>query len=169
MELKDKIKYDDNFLTPEEFVKVYDYCHKAQYSYGEADDYGLPPTGMINQIQAREDIFVMFKQRLKEKIPELRGLSFYRMYVNIFAPGENPYFHQDGKGLTCLYYANWDWQLQDGGETQFYIDGNILGVPPVPNRLVVFDGMIQHRATSFRNKHRFSIAIKYGYEETPPE
>jgi len=34
---------------------------------------------------------------------------------------------------------------------------------------VVFDGMIQHRATSFRDKHRFSIAIKYVYEETPPE
>ena len=62
MELKDKIKYDDNFLTPEEFVKVHDYCHRADYSYGESDDYGLPPTGMINQNQAREDIFAMFNR-----------------------------------------------------------------------------------------------------------
>ena len=105
MEMKGKIKYDDNFLTPEEFRKVYEYCITAEYFYGEADDYGLPPTGMINQIQTREDIFVMFKTKLKEKIPELQGLQLYRMYVNCFAPSENPYFHQDGKGLTCLYLS----------------------------------------------------------------
>ena len=41
MELNGKIKYDDNFLTPEEFVQVHEYCKSAEYRYGEADDYGL--------------------------------------------------------------------------------------------------------------------------------
>ena len=83
------------------------------------------------------------------------------MYVNCFAPSETPYFHTDGKGITFLYYPNLEWNLQDGGETQFYVDGNILGVPPLPNRLVMFDGEIVHRATSFRDRYRFTVAIKY--------
>ena len=83
------------------------------------------------------------------------------MYINCFVPGENPYYHIDGEGLTFLYYPNLDWDVQQGGETQFYIDENIYGIIPKPNRMVVFDGMILHRATSFRNQHRFTVAIKY--------
>ena len=48
--LDGKIKYDDNFLTSEELVEVYNYCTKTEYQYGETDDYGLPPTGMTHQI-----------------------------------------------------------------------------------------------------------------------
>jgi Rps23 Pro-64 3,4-dihydroxylase Tpa1-like proline 4-hydroxylase len=169
MELNNEIKYDDNFLSHDDFMKVLHFCRTTDYFFGESDDYGLPPTGMISQIQAREDIFGLFKDKIKEKCPFIKNMSFYRMYVNIFSPNENPYFHQDGKGITFLYYVGEHWSLQDGGETQFYVDGNILGVPPVPNRLVMFDGMIYHRATSFRDRHRFSIAIKYGYGEIPPE
>ena len=84
------------------------------------------------------------------------------MYVNCFAPNENPYFHTDGdNGLTFLYYPNMDWDLQEGGETQFYINDDIYGITPIPNRMVVFDANIQHRATTFRNQYRFTLAIKY--------
>ncbi len=164
MEMMDRIKYDDDFLSPDDFMKVLDLCHTTQYSYGESDDYGLPPTGMISQIQAKEDVFVLFKEVLKEKCPFVRDMSFYRMYINCFAPCENPYFHVDGEGITFLYYVGDQWNLQDGGETQFYVDGNILGIAPIPNRLVMFSGMVQHRATSFRDRYRFTVAIKYNYD-----
>jgi hypothetical protein len=170
MEMNGMIKYDDNFLSAEEHLKVIEHCLSCLYVYGESDDYGLPPTGMISQVQARDEIFDMFKTKLKEKCSLLKEMSFYRMYVNCFAPNENPYFHVDGKGLTFLYYASdVNWDVQDGGETQFHLDGNIYGVSPIPNRLVMFDGMILHRATTFRDRHRFTIAIKYGDEEVPVE
>jgi hypothetical protein len=51
--------------------------------------------------------------------------------------------------------------VQEGGETQFIVDNEIYGVTPVPNRMVYFDASILHRATSFRNRHRFTVAIKY--------
>ena len=44
---------------------------------------------------------------------------------------------------------------------KFYINNDIYGITPVPNRMVVFDANIQHRATTFRNDHRFTVAIKY--------
>ena len=165
MEMNDSIKYNDSFLSPDDFRKVLDLCHTTDYSYGESDDYGLPPTGMISQIQPKEDVFVLFKEILKEKCPFIGEMYYHRMHINCFAPCENPYFHVDGEGITFLYYVGNQWNLQDGGETQFYVDGNIHGISPIPNRLVMFDGMIQHRATSFRNQHRFTVAIKYVYNK----
>ena len=48
------------------------------------------------------------------------------------------------------------------GETQFLIDKEIRGILPYPNRMIQFDASIQHRATSFTNTHRFTLAVKYG-------
>ena len=36
---------------------------------------------------------------------------------------------------------------------------------PKKNRLIVFDGVLQHRATSFRNYPRITVALKYIKEE----
>ena len=59
-----------------------------------------------------------------------------------------------------LFYIN-NWKLDDGGETQFLIDNQIKGVLPIPNRIVGFDANILHKATTFRNNHRFTLAIKF--------
>lgn len=156
-----EINYDDNFLAQNEYESVLDYCVNTEYSFGESDDKNLPPTGMVRNIEKVEMIYDLFSQRLEEKCSFLKKMKLYRMYVNCFAPGENPYFHIDGEGLTFLYYVNSDWNVQEGGETQFYVDDNVYGVSPIPNRLVMFNGMILHRATSFRSQHRFTVAIKY--------
>ena len=156
-----EINYDDNFLSQNEYESVLDYCINTEYSFGERDDENLPPTGMVRNIEKVEMIYDLFSQRLEEKCSFLKDMKLYRMYVNCFAPGENPYFHTDGEGLTFLYYVNPEWNVQEGGETQFYVDDNVYGVSPIPNRLVMFNGMILHRATSFRSQHRFTVAIKY--------
>ena len=54
-----------------------------------------------------------------------------------------------------------NWDLQEGGETQFYINDDIYGITPVPNRIVIFSANIKHKATTFRNNYRFTVAIKY--------
>ena len=156
-----EINYDDNFLSQNEYESVLDYCINTEYSFGEVDDENLPPTGMVRNIEKVEMIYDLFSQRLEEKCSFLKDMKLYRMYVNCFTPGENPYFHIDGEGLTFLYYVNPEWNVQEGGETQFYVDDNVYGVSPIPNRLVMFNGMILHRATSFRSQHRFTVAIKY--------
>jgi hypothetical protein len=37
----------------------------------------------------------------------------------------------------------------------------MISIAPIPNRLTIFKGDVLHSATSFRDKHRFSIAFKY--------
>lgn len=158
---KMEINFDDSFLEDREFKIVHDYCLNAPYRYGESDNGDGIVTGMVHEIPETEFVYKLFRKKLMDKCSFLSKMKLYRMYVNCFSPNENPYFHTDGEGITFLYYVNDQWDLQDGGETQFYVDGNIYGITPVPNRLVMFHGMIPHRATSFRYGHRFTIAIKY--------
>jgi hypothetical protein len=153
------IKVIDNFLIPDQRDFVIEYCETASYHYGEYDREGLPFTGMVSEIDETKDIYELFRYKTEHLVP---GLELDRMYVNCFAPSENPYFHTDGEdGITFLYYPEQGWALDDGGETQFYIDGEIRGIVPEPNRMVYFDANILHRATTFRDRHRFSVAIKY--------
>ena len=155
------IKKLDGFLAKEEFDFVVRYCNNAAYTYGEPDDFGLPPTGMVHEISKSDIIYKLFESKTQNLVSDIQ---LYRMYINCFAPSENPYFHTDGDpgDITFLYYPTTRWELNDGGETQFLVDNEIYGVTPVPNRMVYFDASIFHRATTFRNKYRFTVAIKYG-------
>ena len=157
------IEIIDNFLSTKEYDFVLEYCKSASYTYGERDDDRHIPTGMVYNISETESIYNLFEEKTKKII---RNLKLYRMYINCFAPTENPYFHTDGGSgeVTFLYYPNEDWDLEDGGETQFFVDGYFYGVTPIPNRMIFFDASIIHKATSFKDRHRFSVAIKYGYD-----
>jgi hypothetical protein len=182
-----EIRVVDNFLSVEDFDKVLMYCKNASYSYGEVDkpqnigneDFCI---GMIHQMFPfiENNITDLLTEECKAQFPEIEDYLLTRIYVNCFAPCENPYFHIDSidpdiKSYTCIFYVNDKWNLDDGGETQFYVNNILYGVPPEPNRMVLFDGRIKHRATSFRNRHRFTIALKYDIpidcdnSETGPE
>ena len=152
----------NNFLDINDKNFVFKYCFTTSYTYGETDTAITPPTGMIHNINSDESIYNLFESKIRDACDIVKGMNLYRMYINCFAPSENPYFHEDGDGLTFLYYVtNHKWGVNDGGETQFLIDDTIKGVLPISNRLVGFDGNILHRATPFRDKHRFTLAVKF--------
>lgn len=179
-----EIRAIDNFLPADSFNEVIAYCKSATYLYGEVDEEENMGNetfcvGMVHQlfpihdfekktaeIESRNKIIDLFQEECESQFPEIVGYSMTRIYINCFAPSENPFFHIDSalpdlKSYTCIFYVNDRWELDDGGETQFYVNNILYGVPPEPNRMVLFDGRIKHRATSFRNRHRFTIAIKY--------
>ena len=107
----------------------------------------------------------MFANKISDELyPDAKNLELYRMYINCFAPCEVPYWHDDGPPncITFLYYPHTDkWDMNELGETQFYMDDMIYGIPPIPNRMIMFNAHIKHRATSYRTQHRFTVAIKY--------
>ena len=155
-------KIYDDFLKPDEHRSVLEYCFNAEYVYGETDTATTRPTGVVHEMSGGV-VHEMFRVKTGKIVPP--GLKLYRMYVNCFSPRELPYFHTDGpNGVTLLYYPQYNWKLDDGGETQIVVDENILGIVPIPNRMVMFDANLQHRATTFRNRHRFTVAIKYEKE-----
>ena len=158
----------DNFLSEPEFNAVSTYCRNVPYMFGEGDNDGMMPTGMTHHVDDRSGIFKLLDDRTSKLMSKYPHAYIFRMYVNCFAPSENPYFHidtdDDSDGVTMLYYPNESWKPDDGGETQLYIDGEIRGIVPKPNRLLYFDAKILHRATTFRDRHRFTLAIKYTLE-----
>lgn len=156
------IDYIDNFFKKEDYYNIIMYCVKAPYFYGEKDGNDTPLSGMISDIKKESDIYDIISSNINEKVSCVKNLNLSRMYINCFAPGEKPYFHRDGEtGITCLFYVNPENNINDGGETQFIIDGKSYNIFPIPNRLCFFDASITHRATSYRDFHRFTIAIKY--------
>ena len=73
------------------------------------------------------------------------------------------YYHTDAdQGMTFLYYPHKEmWTPNFLGQTEFYVNDKSYSVAPEPNRLCFFDASILHRATSFRTKNRFTVALKY--------
>jgi hypothetical protein len=157
------INFVDNFLPKETYDHVIKYCLRAPYYYGDKDNYDTPETGMVSKISSKNIIFETFDILIQNKIEEVKDFTLDRMYINCFAPREQCFYHTDGdSGITCLFYVNPDYKnVNDGGETQFIVENNSINILPIPNRLVIFNANILHRATPFKEKHRFTIAIKY--------
>jgi len=155
------IEVFDNVFNDIENQKVFKAIINGGYKYGERDNLEDLPTGMVMELTDER-----FSNFLTEKIfsckPDLRKKKFQRAYVNLFTPNENPNFHNDGETITCLFYVMpTELAINEGGETQFYVDNSITGILPKPKRLVIFDGMILHKATCFRSYPRYTIAIKF--------
>lgn len=160
--LGDSIKVVNDFLPLAQFKQAAQYCCESKYNYGEQDHDDAPVVGMVHNISESDSIYKLFQKKISDEFPIVSSMRLYRMYINCFAPSENPYFHTDNDtGFTFLYYPQENWKLNDGGETQFLINESIYGVLPLPNRIVKFDAAIMHKATPFRNSHRFTLAIKY--------
>jgi hypothetical protein len=153
----EQMKIYDNFLGAAKQQQVFKDCHDLVYKMGETDRPDCPPIGMVSQLEF--DIMGI-PDLVEQKLNRPVG-SLIRYYVNYYAPNENPYFHDDGDCVTCLYYPTPINDYDEGGETQFLIDNQIRGILHVPDRLIEFDGRVPHKANSFRSSYRFTIALKY--------
>ena len=153
--------YNDVF-TSEENLKLYNsILYGNKFTYGEVDSYDTPPTGMVFDLSNDDQLYETFYNAVVRNHFVVKNLKLQRAYVNLFLPNENPYFHNDGNVITCLFYINPSYDVNEGGETQFLIEDNIVGIKAKPARLVVFDGKIVHKATSFRNHPRVTVALKF--------
>jgi len=159
------IKIIDNFFSEDIRNKLLIYCANASYKFNAVDRLGDLPTGSEFIINKKNPLYIFLDKNLKNKFKKLKNLSCYKAQINCFIPRERPSFHVDNKegegGFTCLYYPNDFWNKDEGGETQFLINGEIRGILPIPNRMIIFDSTLDHAATSYKTYHRFTIALKY--------
>ena len=149
----------DQFLHPKTFLDVAAEIASLKAWKHEVDFPGAAPIGETCDVASTALMSQAIATELKKLFPGRWKLD--RFYVNRFRPGEVPRFHEDGDVLTCLLYADArDWQPDDHGETQFLVNGEVRGVLPIANRMLVFDGRLLHRATAFRSGLRHTIAAK---------
>tara|TARA_Y100000004_G_C8782768_1_gene355721 strand:+ start:64 stop:597 length:534 start_codon:yes stop_codon:yes gene_type:complete len=162
--MENTINVFDNVLTPEQNRELYeDLLYSGKFMYGEVDDDDHPPTGMVCNLKT-EQVNLLYEIAINKQ-ECLKDQSINRVYANLFRPGEQPFFHEDESVYTCLFYVNPPTTYEDGGQTEFVVDDNIFGLLPRPGQLVIFDGKIPHRATSFRTQPRITIALKFNCPE----
>lgn len=167
------IDYIDNVFDQFSYNAIVEYCLSSPYFFGETDNPSTPPCGMVSDFDPQSEICAMMNNHVYNVVPSIRNLNLYASYINLFTPSENPRFHTDCEiGITCLYYIGlietrvqqWrqlEYHPNEGGETQFLQGESSINILPIANRLAFFDANILHRATSFRNHYRFTIALKY--------
>jgi hypothetical protein len=157
-----RLEVVDGLFSEEESIDFVKHIIHYNFQYGERDSANLPPTGMVHYLDELNPIYKKVLQRTEQAFPDLSTATIERKYVNFFMPCEYPNFHQDGHGITVLHYITDFYDQMQGGETQFIDDNqNIVGIFPKPGRVVLFDGMIMHRATSYKSHPRLTLAIKY--------
>ena len=159
------IKLFDHAVDFNTQKKIYKELSNLTYEHGESDYEGAEIIGLSCELNKNTLSFKILNNILK-MIKELDELNLVRTYVNKFEPEDKPLFHIDSfdSGITALYYANdKEEDIDELGGTQFYLKDieEIKEVLNIPGRIIIFDGGIRHRATSFRNKTRYTIAFKY--------
>ena len=167
--------YDD-VLTRPEHNQLLQEMFNLQFAYGETDEANTPPSGMSSDLDPNKHYTHTILESYLQNLECLKDCYCQRSYVNLFAPNERTYFHHDFTEYTVLYYPGPYWNINDEGETKFFFNSNpfndviqngaeempiMFSIAPIPNRLTIFKGDVLHSATSFRDKHRFSVAFKY--------
>ena len=169
----DRIEQIDDFFPDDIANLVAEYIfYRAKYRYGEAVSPGTPPVGLVAALfhmdkgavgENEKIIYNHFIKYINEKYPGFWDTyTLCSLYINCFAPREQAYFHTDSGVWTILYYPihNFDCDKNQGGCTELFVDEQIIGIPPYYNSIVRFSAPMEHRATPFKDHHRFTIALK---------
>ena len=158
----------DNVVSKQDNNVYRNILLNAPFYYGAFDNPNSKPTGLVSGFS---DLHVKLYPELKtirdfylNKIyqiePSLKKNPIIVIRLNLFLPGETPEFHIDHKDqIICMFYINPELSINEGGETQFYSEQNFTCISSKPGRLVIFDGGLKHRATSFLNEPRLTLVF----------
>ena len=162
--------YGERDNSPEDVLDVRDPTGLVHELYNlEHPDLFNRDIGKKGSPEDAKLVYECFIKGIGNKYPGfLDEYKVYRLYVNCFAPRELANFHQDcyedADQYTFLYYPLhplFEYDIVEGGCTEFYVDRKVIGTPPFPNSIVRFKSQLLHRATPFRSHHRFAYAIKF--------
>lgn len=132
----------------------YDFKHFAGYSRSGTED--RDPEAIASELRGVSPPLHRMWCGLRDTF--LPGHLLSRCYANRMAPGVGGGLHRDSplpEHVTAIYYPDLAWSPHDAGETLFYDDHErdvIKAVTPLPNRMVLFSGVIPHVARA-RSRH----------------
>tara|TARA_B100000405_G_scaffold207145_1_gene145702 strand:+ start:464 stop:1114 length:651 start_codon:yes stop_codon:yes gene_type:complete len=182
-----RIKIYDNVLSESDHEFMFQTCLAAPYFLGWGDTVLHKQTHLHSTISGDVwdrvrnqdmkllnsppfDIVNILSQT--EACREFKDNSVHKSVINLDTIADTHAAHDHRGQIVALLYINPFWKPSWGGETLFFdsiTDELILAIPYTPNRIVVFDGEIDH---SFNGpnivsqiKHRFSISTFFYSDE----
>ena len=167
----------DNFFEPEDFKSISNYLNRPMWKWG----HGSLPDGHPDKPEfatpfwkmdlSAEYFFTNYLFNIISKKTNQR-YNLTRCYCNGHTYGTSGIFHEDWHdetGRTVLLYANDTWKQEWGGKTVFDVNGKYYYKEFIPNSIVLFPGIIPHRAESisrFFTGLRKTVAWKLILTET---
>lgn len=163
----------DGVLPEAERVRAYEYLKLLDYRFnlGDRSDtrYLLHWLREFDDAEIDSNLIVRSLLFAIQRFAKDRGLKFSRIeriYSTLTLYGDVQLAHDDGDIWTALYFANPVWDPDWAGELQLYGDGLDVSVAiqPRPGRMVVFDGLLQHRAgvpSKICPEPRIAIVLKF--------
>jgi hypothetical protein len=153
-----------DFLTQEKYNQLTKIVEKLQWNYAgystnESNSNKFWYSELMNHPFFMEWLFEI------EKISN-KKFKINRLYANGQTLGQDGSWHVDSEfdnNYTFLYYFNDSDDISLIGETYFIVDGEPLGVTPIPNSAVLFHHKYKHKGMAPRkgyNDLRVTIAIK---------
>ena len=149
---KDIVTYNNIFDT-KDFETVLESLRRPMWEWGHTsldDDNAttdnVTPFFMMDLSEDKffcDHLFNIIKQKTNE------NFVLTRCYANGQTFGQAGNFHtdwDDETGKTALLYSNETWRQEWGGKTVFDINGKYHYTECYPNSLVIFPGLIPHRA-----------------------
>ena len=149
----DIVTYHD-FFEPEDFKAISDYLDRPAWKWGHGSlNDGHPDKPEFNTPFWKMDLIeeYFFTGYLFNIIKKKTNQDFFitRCYCNGHTYGTSGLFHidwDDNTGRTVLLYAHDTWKQEWGGKTVFDLNGKYHYNEFIPNSLVIFPGIIPHRA-----------------------
>lgn len=160
------IKEHFRFFAPEIADKIREEVLKLDFQPGEVDKENVEPVGKSAEVKEGTYIYDKLISKLEGKFLRLQAYKLKRVFVNLFEPGELPYFHKDAaegnRGITYIYYVDEEeWKIDDRGETDIFEGLELRSFIPIHNKLLEFDAAYLHRGNSLRDRNRYSIVAQY--------
>ena len=162
----------DDFLSKEDHHEIYNLTMEREWNPPINDSPEDPLSGSSGYnsgdgFHERGTQIILSECLVYPNLRNILETEYLQTLYNKYDPKTPTYFHWDTKlpesGWTLIYFpdiAEYDFRM--GGETQILVDNQIVGVLPLPNRLMAFDGNLWHKGTSFTNNQlRYSLAIQF--------
>lgn len=158
------IKIYDDLFDDESISRFLTDIKSQDYHVDVSDNGHDTESGCSSPVSYHSLFYNKMLITIQTSIPEVANLTLTDCYINCFFPREFPNFHvdsDDASAMTLLYYANSN-EFNEGGTEIYNSDTHeVRCILPKPGRIVIFSGNYLHRATSFRDKKRFTVAFKY--------
>ena len=167
---EDIITYE-NFFDQRDFKSISNYLNRPMWKWGtgslpdghpDKPDFATPfwKMDLSKEYFFADYLFKIIMEKTNQKY------DITRCYCNGHTHGTSGVFHEDwldSTGRTVLLYANDTWKQEWGGKTVFNLNGKYHYKEFIPNSIVLFPGIIPHRAevtTRFFTGLRKTVAWK---------
>ena len=139
-----EFKVYDNFLDESDYRMIQMYSMECEWKVQSSN-----PGDDIKFFISKTDFPLLTDHVFKKILSKVGDHELKELYFNGQFPGREGEFHTDDCKKTAIYYIG-PYQPQWGGFTQLYkSDLQQIIVPPIPNRLLIFNSDILHKGYSY--------------------